>query len=237
MPKTRMALLELVGYREWTESIGDDREWKLQITQSQIYKKLQEAAAEYNGFIMPMRYDYMVLIASNLRQEELLQIYKVAKEISPVPVRLASACGDTPVDAVEEAWRYVRSGTDFEYAECNDREVVIAGHFDINGITAMTRKLGVLTTYSTMLHVISEIETRAHYRGAIAQYLGGDNILVVLPHENYEEIIEELIAVHDLKVGVGIAGYARRALALAAEALHEIRIGKVRGRVNVKTQG
>jgi len=236
LPKTRMALLELVGYREWTESIGDDREWKLQITQAQIYEKLQEAAAEFNGFIMPMRYDYMILIASNVGEEELFNIYKIAKEISPVPVRLASACGKTPVDAVEEAWRYVRSGTDFKYVGCNDQEGVVAGHFDINGITAMTRKLGVLTTYSTMLHVISEIETRAHYRGAIAQYLGGDNILVVLPHENYEEIIQELIAVHDLKVGVGVASSARRALAQAAEALHEIRIGKVRGRVNVKIQ-
>lgn len=232
--KTRMALIELVGYREWTESIGDDREWRLQITQSEIYKQLQETTASLDGFIMPLRYDYMAVVASNMGEEELSKIYEVAKEISPVPVRVASACSDKPVDAVEESWRYLKAGGEFNYIPCNGEEVVVAGHFDINGITAMTRRLGVLTTYSTMLHVVSEIETRAHYKGAIAQYLGGDNILVVLPYSNYEEIIQELVAVHDLKVGVGISTTARRALALAAEALHEIRNKSVKMNVNVK---
>lgn len=236
MLKTRMALLELVGYREWTESIGNDREWRLQITQSNIYKEIQEAAAQRRGFVLPMRYDYMVVVASNMSEEDLRHVYDVARRVSPVPVRMASTCSDTPVDAVEEAWRYMRGSEEgFIYQPCpTDNEAVIAGHFDINGITAMTRRLGVLTTYNTMLHVVSEVETRAHYRGAIAQYLGGDNVLVILPYNKYTEIVEELVAVHDLKVGVGIAGDARSALSLAAEALHEIRVGARQDRVNVK---
>ncbi|MCE4600308.1 MAG: GTP cyclohydrolase IIa [Desulfurococcales archaeon] len=234
MARIRMAVLELVGYREWTEAIGDDREWRLQIVQSTLYSSLQQVIADYGGFILPLRYDYMAVAASNVSDEGLKRLYDKAREISPVPVRLAASCGSTPVEAMENAWTRIKEGEEFVLDECGDNEIVVAGHFDLNGITVMTRRLGLLTTYNTVLHVISEIETRAHYRGAVAQYLGGDNILVLLPFTGFKSIVEELVVVHDLKAGVGIAPTAREALKHAAKALHDIRTGKAGDRIRVE---
>ncbi|MEM1968009.1 MAG: GTP cyclohydrolase IIa, partial [Acidilobaceae archaeon] len=51
----------------------------------------------------------------------------------------------------------------------------------------------------------------------------GDNILVVLPVEEYLSSATLLIRESNLKAGLGIARTAREALKLAAQALHEIR--------------
>jgi len=225
--------LELVGYREWTESIGDDREWVIQKTQAVLYAGVQDAAARRGGFVLPLRYDYMVVVASGLDDRDLASVVEVAQDNSPVPVRLAVACGSTPVEALDRAWGVlgeVPEGMMF-YEACEGPEYVAVGHLDINGITEATRSQGVVKTYNTIVRVLGELSSRASERGGLAQYLGGDNVLVLLPLEGRRELVEELVEIDDLKAGVGVAASARRALALAARALHEIRVGRVRERV------
>jgi len=229
----RVALLELVGYREWTESIGDDREWLLQKTQSLLYAAVQDAAARKMGFVMPLRYDYMLVLASNLSREDLGEILEAAREASPVPVRMASTCRFTPVGAVESSWSLLartEPGT-LNYESCGDRESIIVAHLDINDITSMTSKVGVLRTYNAMLGLVSRIAQEAYNMGAIAQYLGGDNILAVLPEKGHRVVAERLASLDDLKAGIGAAATPRRALELAAKALHAIRVGAVSERI------
>ncbi len=233
-----MTIIELVGYREWTESIGEDREWRLQALQARLYASVQEAAARYNAFVLPFRYDYMVVATTGVPREGLVEVFETASSRAPVPVRMAEGCGGSPVEAIEDAWARLRSVGPGELSlrGCNSSRVV-AGHLDINDITRMTRELGLLKTYDTMLHVVSEIQVRAECRGAVAQYLGGDNILVLLPPEGYLSVVEELIAVHDLKAGIGVASNPRRALELAARALHDIRTGAAAGRIREYVEG
>jgi len=229
----RVALLELVGYREWTESIGDDREWFLQKTQSLLYATVQDAAARRMGFVMPLRYDYMLVLASNLHRDDLEEVLDAARESSPVPVRMASACRFTPVGAVESSWSLLagtKPGT-LNYEGCDGDESIIVAHLDINDITSMTSKVGVLRTYNAMLNLVSRIAQEAYNMGAIAQYLGGDNILAVLPENGYRVVAEKLTSLDDLKAGIGVAATPRRALELAAKALHAIREGAVSERI------
>jgi len=229
----RVALLELVGYREWTESIGDDREWILQKTQSLLYAAIQDAAARRMGFAMPLRYDYMLVLASNLSRDDLEAVLEAAEGASPVPVRMASACMYTPAGAVEESWKALRRVPlgGLHYAGCEGRELTIVAHLDINDITQMTSKVGVLRTYNAMLNLLSRMADQAYRMGAIAQYLGGDNILAVLPEKGYRAVAEHLCQLDDLKAGLGVAYTPRRALELAAKALHAIREGEVSERI------
>ncbi len=224
MEGTYLGVIEFKGYREWTESIGSDREWKLQITQSKIYYTLQEIASHVNGFILPLRFDYMILVASGLNPKSIEKIYHAADSVSPVPVRIASSCGETPLKAIEKAWSHLEGITrGVIIGEPCSKDYVVAAHFDINGITERTKKEGLIPTYTAVLSLISKLQEESSRYGAIAQYLGGDNVLALLPYNNYQAIIESLIKLEDLKVGVGIARSSRRALTLAAEALHKIR--------------
>ncbi|MCE4609134.1 MAG: GTP cyclohydrolase IIa, partial [Desulfurococcales archaeon] len=71
--------------------------------------------------------------------------------------------------------------------------------------------------------------------GGIAQYLGGDNILVILPDHGYEALVEEIASNTSLKVGVGISFRPRTAVMLATKALDQIRSGYVENNINVLT--
>ncbi len=223
----RIAVIEQVGYREWTESLGNDREWYIQVTQSRVYRAGQEAAAKVGGFLLPVRYDIMLLLSSGIGVEGHREVFNAISGVSEVPVRMASACSETPSEAVDSAWRMlVASDRSFSYVDCGLRESSTVAHIDINGITGLTAKLGPLRTYYMVVEVVSSVKKAAESYGAIVQYLGGDNLLAVLPPSiDPERVTEKLIETEDLKAGVGVSMYPRRSLALAAEALHMIRAG------------
>lgn len=229
MDGVRLAVIEFVGYREWTESLGNDREWLIQIIQSEMYALAQRRAAEVGAHVLPMRYDYMLLLASNVGSNSLRGILEAIGENSQVPVRMASSCGSTPMEAEMRAWSLLRA-TDpgsLAYEECGGGESVALAHIDINDITSMTRKMGAIRTYYIVVDLLQKISEKAGKYGSIVQYLGGDNILAVLPPSKYNDIVEDLINFDgvELKAGVGHAPTARVALSLAADALHQIRSG------------
>ncbi|MEB3779728.1 MAG: GTP cyclohydrolase IIa [Desulfurococcales archaeon] len=221
----RVAVLELIGYREWTEALGSDREWFIQVTQSELYALTQKIAASHGGHVLPLRYDYMVILASNMTRGSLEKVLYHVSGNSSVPVRMASSCGQTPLEAESRAWDVLRATRPGEltFEECSSEDVAIA-HIDINDITSMTREMGASRTYYMVLDLLHRISRKAYRYGAIVQYLGGDNILATLPTNSYRSVVEDLVSEGDnLKAGVGYAPRAREALALAAEALHEIR--------------
>ena len=221
----RIAVLEQIGYREWTESIGSDREWKIQEIQAGIYREAQRTATRHGAFVLPLRYDYMVVITSNLTEDEEKEILESVSSLSPVAVRLSSDIGPTPLDAESNAWSHlgkIEPGRIGHFG--NSNEFVVVSHIDLNNIKAITEKLGAFKTYTIMLNILERINKISNEKGGLAQYLGGDNILVLLPHKNYEELVRKLVEIDDLKGSIAVAPRARDAMELAAEALHEIRL-------------
>ncbi len=233
--RVRVAVIEQVGYREWTESLGSDREWYIQMVQSRVYRAGQEAATRVGGFLLPLRFDIMLLIASRLSSKEVDIVHSAVERASTVRVRTASSCGDTPLEATDRAWRLlmdVRPGQ-MTFEPCDGDELVAVAHIDVNNITRLTRKLGPLRTYYMVLDTINRVRSVAEDLGAVVQYLGGDNLLAILPPTgSVETVARKLVeGPGDLKAGVGVAGRARDSLALAAKALHLIRLGKAKGPV------
>ena len=232
---TRIALIEFVGYREWTEELGNDREWIIQAKQSRLYMEVQQAAAEYNGYVMPIRYDYMIALVPNVDERGIERLLNAARANSDVPVRIASSCGATPLQAEERAWNMLAETEpgSYSYEPCNGVEYSVVAHIDIDDITSITRSQGVTTTYYMVIDLLHSLARKAENHGSIVQYLGGDNILALLPPVGYPSIVEELVEGNGYKVkaGVGAAPTARTSLALAAAALHDIRSGSTRSRI------
>lgn len=233
----RIGVIEQVGYREWTERLGDDREWMIQSLQSEVYAAAQKEASKHGGFVLPIRYDIMLLLSSGLDEESHRSVLEVVSSLSEVPVRMASSCSERPLDAVAEAWKALQSGDGmFQYSRCGGEEYAVVAHIDINNVTHATRLKGPVETYYDVVSLISGISRKAVDKGAIVQYLGGDNILAVLPLlGDVESLTRALLVRGDLKAGVGVARKARDSLALAASALHDIRSGSAGDSVVVKT--
>ncbi len=221
----RISIIEQIGYREWTETIGTDREWKIQEIQARIYQETQRIASRFGGFVLPLRYDYMTILSSNLNEDNEREILEVVSSLSPVAVRLSSDIGNTPLEAENNAWSHISKIEPGKLGHFgNGNEFVVVSHIDLNGLTPITQKIGTFRTYGKMLQILEKINYIAEENGGIAQYLGGDNILVILPDSNYEDLVVKMISTDDLKAGIAIANKAREAMKLAAEALHEIRI-------------
>jgi GTP cyclohydrolase IIa len=243
---TRLALIELVGYREWTEELGEDREWAIQLTQASLYRAAQDAAKEHGGFVIPLRYDYMVLLASSLDEAAHRDVVGAVASESPVPVRAASYCALSPLEALQGAQGVLRTlePGGLKVAECRHGEATAVAHVDVNNITGETARKGAYDAFIGVLRLHYALAEEAWRVGAIVQYLGGDNILVVLPPEKPLETtrrilgrIEDALMPGDgLKAGVGLADLPREALRLAAKALHDIRAGLARELVVFYTQ-
>ncbi|MEN3000189.1 MAG: GTP cyclohydrolase IIa [Acidilobaceae archaeon] len=221
---TRVTVVELKGYREWTESLGEDREWLIQSSQASLYRELQKVSSSRGGFVLPMRYDYMLVLSSNLCEEDHREIWEAARQNAQVKVRMASTCARSPLEAELRAWTALKTlKEDFIFEFCEGEESSVISHLDVNYITTSTREEGVTRTYHSMLNLVGRLSDIAEPRGGIIQYLGGDNVLAVLPGEGYLGVTITLMKEANIKAGLGVARKARDALALAARALHEIR--------------
>ncbi len=211
--------VEFVGYREWTESLGKDREWFIQLTQSKVYQVIQSYASGYGGMALPLRYDYQVILLPYDTDVRGFNdgLRKVLQGYSPTPVNTLVACGK-----VRELLKTVFSeGAYGGGVNCLPESLAVA-HADLNDFTSRTRSLGIYRTYSEVLNVI------AYYANelrdvAIVQYLGGDNIVSVCDEEDVDKVLDVLGSVNSIKVGVGVSKIPRKAFMLAAEALDSIR--------------
>ena len=217
----RLTVVELHGYREWTESLGHDREWIIQETQSRLYSILQKSFSKRNGFVLPVRYDYFIVLANGIGEEAHRAILLSFESEAPVPIRAASVPHQYPFTAQLEATRLLaRSLRDFIYINGIEDPVAVV-HVDYNNIRRLTYETSVYEAYMVVNRVYIYLMNVAQRYGGVAAYLGGDNIVAVLPVETYRQYIEALPG--QVKAGVGVSLNPRRAMELASHALDDAR--------------
>ncbi len=217
----RITLIKLLKYREWTENLGSDREWKIQLVQSRIYHVLQSLFSKSGGFVIPLRYDYFIALSNGVSREIHEKILVDIESVAPYGVRIVSLSHKYPFTAQLYATRVIEHSTNkLVYIDgVEDENVVI--HIDFNNISELTYSSSVFETYARITTIYSEITSYAARLGGITGYLGGDNMIVVLHMEALKEFLEILPSY--LKAGVGVSKSPREALSLAAEALTRIR--------------
>lgn len=225
---TKVTLIELANYRQWTELLGSDREWKIQETQSLLYLESQRAAAPLGGLVIPLRYDYAILLSSGLSDDEINEVLDKVREASPVEVKAATAAAPTPAAAVTMAFNRLRGRGQAQVEGCSD-EVTVIGHVDLDNVTGLTESSDPLEAFHSVEELLNNVIDISRSYGGIAQYLGGDNIMIVMPVSNFRELAERLASVDKVKVGVGVARTPRAAAQLATRSLDDIRSRRDRG--------
>ena len=219
-------IVEFLKYREWTESLGRDREWYIQVVQSRLYQKIQELSSGFDGLTLPLRYDIqLVMLPSSANAGRFINALRASlRPHSPTPVRIRLLCGDVP--EVFERFKGLKGSSDY-WEVCRPSEMVVA-HADLNNFTKATRDSGPYRTYVKVMDLLSKYVNALRGR-AVVQYLGGDNVAAITSLRYMNEVIDVLTGFEGVKVGVGVSERPREALALAAEALSSIRReGRVR---------
>ncbi len=217
---TYTALVRLTNYKQWTESLGYDREWVIQVTQSEIYHNLQLLSKEFNGFALPLRYDVQVVILpSNTSANHFInKLNEVVVKWLPIRVGVDLYCG-LPHEALNNS---VKSG------ECQSSEVCVI-HLDLNNFTSQSIYKGFYRPYVEVLNMSCRLALRLMDK-SVVQYLGGDNVVIITYPHNLDEVLEairdEVIRDMGVKVGVGISEYPKKAFELAAKALSILRAEK-----------
>ena len=220
----RITLIELIKYRQWTEELGFDREGLIQVKQARLYSLIQDLFWENNCFTLPFRYDYYIVISNGLKKSILYEITEKIKPHTPYGLKIASTIHKYPVIALDNAFHILKD-KDFYYEEGFDEDNIVVAHVDLNKITELALQTSIYESYVEVVTVYKYIVEYAFKHGGIASYLGGDNVVVVLPEESYKSFLEVIPSY--IKVGVGISRNARKALELAAKALAKIRSNNI----------
>ena len=208
-----VGFLEFVGYREWTESLGNDREWYIQATQAKLYQLNQLYTSQHEGLVFPLRFDMQVIfLPPSLNKEEYVKgLEEALKPYTPTQINIELLCGPIP---------QVLEGGTLNINKCEDKMVV--AHADLNYFTQRTRQVGPYLAYLEILDIFHQYALKLKDK-ALVQYLGGDNLAIVADKENLAIILQELTSRKGIKVGIGISHSPRKAFSLAAKALGTIR--------------
>jgi len=210
-----------VDYREWTESLGEDREWIIQETQNEIMRTVHEISSEYYAFPLQLRYDNFLIIVNNLTPEQISQMVKDINDQIPLRVNTCLGFGNTPLEAQQNASRCISIGHRDTDSYRDDH--VIALHFDINHNTERLKKISIYESFIEIMDVYNSLIKFLYSIGGIAQYLGGDNFLGFISDNAIYKVTEKIDSLEGLKVGIGISKKARNAIKLATSALDDIR--------------
>jgi GTP cyclohydrolase IIa len=221
----RITIIKLLKYREWTEDLGFDREWIIQLKQSQIYNLLQTLFSKKNGFVLPIRYDYYIALSNGINYDTHLEILTEIESITPHGVRVVSVSHKYPAIAQLIASRLLHERRDkFLFLDSEEDENVIA-HIDFDYVTRYTELTSVFESYMRIISLYYNITRYVFRLGGITAYLGGDNMVALIPGDRVNELLE--IMPSYLKTGIGVSRIPRKALQLASKALTMIRHGLV----------
>ncbi len=220
----RLTVIELHGYKGWTEILGYDREWLIQLRQSELYSLIQKLFSRNQGFVFPLRYDYYIALSNGIDKKVHEEIFTALLKSSPVPIRMVSVSNPYPLSAQLIATRILAYSTkNFHYIEGGEDPLTIL-HIDVNNVIKTTYDTSIYEAYVEIIGFFNEIASIATRYGGISGYLGGDNIMVVIPLENMMKFVE--IIPDYVKVGIGVSYTPRKSIELATKALDKIRTSR-----------
>ncbi|MFB6157556.1 MAG: GTP cyclohydrolase IIa [Haloferacaceae archaeon] len=219
MTNTQLTLVQIDNYGPWTVTPEPRREMDLQTLQSRLFADLAQFVGSRGGYVFFTRFDNMVAVTNGLDRADHDLLQESIDNRYPVTVSLGIGTDPSPVGALEEATdRLQRNGS----AQDGDRREVLAGeplddpeplhvaHFDVDDATGKyTDRLNAFDSFIEIEQGYAALMRHLrHEHEGLAFFVGGDNIIAVMPElaeAGYREAIdhvEETTGV-ELKVGVG----------------------------------
>jgi len=237
--QVQMTLIQIDNYGPWTDTLGDDREHRLQILQARLYSSIQEKFADKDGLVFFNRFDEMLAVTNGISKDEHREIQTNINDNFPFTVSMGVGIGRTPFEAQGTASKLLqRAGS----AQSNSRKGVLACdatislseayvqiiHVDIDRITkTSTDRLSAFETSIKVMAAYADLMRSLKEHDALLFYIGGDNFMGVANGITVDKITSLLKDYHvsdiELKCGIGIAKTGRKAAELATMNLHKIR--------------
>ncbi|BBD71934.1 GTP cyclohydrolase [Sulfodiicoccus acidiphilus] len=219
-----MMAVRLSGYREWTEILGDDREWRIQEAQFRLALGITKEADRQGTIPFMTTFDAFLVPTIGIKAGGARRIFQEAIKVAPV---LPSGCvrsGRTPLEAqrqASECANNMKPGEFDDEVDSKEGEVWIA-HFDVNGFSR--NRLSLYERAVWVNEVFLKLSKELMKLGAVAQYMGGDNMVALIDPSTLQEVKDVLNGFGDkLKAGVGKGKNPKEAAARATEALNRIR--------------
>lgn len=221
----QITVIRLVGYREWTESLGPDREHVIQSVQARMHSRLVELFSRVDAWAHPFRYDYLLAITNGIGANELAGIVRELGRDLPVPLSSGTYAHEKPSIAEREAFKLALRARPWENLVGNTgNDLVGIAHIDLVNSTANTEETSSYLLYEHVWSVVNQVRLYLAPYGAVTLYLGGDNIVSIIQPVIDEEELRPIARLLNARIGVGIAKRGRTAMKLATEALDELRI-------------
>ncbi|HKM77252.1 MAG TPA: GTP cyclohydrolase IIa [Candidatus Bathyarchaeia archaeon] len=235
----QMTVIQIDNYGPWTDTLGNDREHRLQVLQAELYSSFQEKFAKREGLVFFNRFDEMLAVTNGISREQHREIQIEINNQFPFTVSMGVGVGRTAFDAQVNASKLLQK-TGSAQSEIRKAEFACATtldgnescvqiiHIDIDRITetstdhasAFETSIKVMTVYADLMRSLKDHQ-------ALLFYIGGDNFMGVANGVSVDTITSLLKDYHDsnieLKCGIGIAKTGRKAAELATTNLHKIR--------------
>ena len=241
MTTTQVTLVQIDNYGPWTVTPEPRREMDLQSLQSRLFADIAEFLGHRDGYAFFTRFDNMIAVTNGVDGDALATLQGSIGNRYPVTVSLGTAVSDRPIDALEAAndrLQTVGSAQDEgrtevlagEYlTETSPGDVQIA-HFDVVNVTGKyTDRLNEFDTFIDIERAYASL--MRHLRrehGALAFFVGGDNVIAVcpdMPEPAFADAVDHVVSDVDveLQVGVGRGASAHEAGFAAKHALENCR--------------
>jgi GTP cyclohydrolase IIa len=242
-------VIKLEGYGPWTLSLGGDREYQLQILQSNIYSDLQDLFSNKNGIVFSNRFDEFIAVTNQIDLDGHGEIYdKISKKYNKISMAMTIGIGVTPLESNKKSY-YIKNKKEYcirsgIYAEKENlmkeprdsKEIDLSMgkdikilHVDINNSTAIVKNLSAYEITNLIINLYSKISDIFLKEESLAFYLGGDNFMIIAKKNmtlgKVKEIIEMLTISTkiNLNCGIGNGKTGRKAAEMATTSLDLIR--------------
>jgi len=237
-PRVQVTLIQIDNYGPWTNTLGNDREHRLQILQSELYSTLQRYFSVKNGLVFFNRFDEMLAVTNGISNAEHKEIQSNVQELFPFTVSMSIGVDVSPFKAQVQASRLLQAAGS---AQSEQRKNVLTVnetltvdeayaqiiHIDVDGITDIRDHSFAFETSIKLQRSHLDLMTLFGQLDSLLFYLGGDNFMAVTT-ELSEEIVSEKLNNYSLgglplKFGIGWAQTARRAAEVATMNLEYVR--------------
>jgi GTP cyclohydrolase IIa len=231
----QLTIIKITGYGPWTLTLGSDREHKLQMLQSSLYKEIQKLFSEKNCLVFANRFDELFVITNGLSLEDHVEIQKKLKESFELELSMTIGYGSSPFEANLQADKARKSKTllnkdlnIFGFVNGKSEQTVNIMHIDVDGSTSISKKKSPYEISSLMFKLYSEMSEFFLAQNSLTFFMGGDNFMIISSQTAKEnatkflELIEKKYGIY-MNCGIGTAKTAREAVNLATKSLDTIR--------------
>ena len=231
----QLTILKITGYGPWTLTLGSDREHRLQMLQSSLYKEVQNLFSEKNCLAFPNRFDEIFVITNGLTVRDHVEIQEKLSKLFDLGLLMTIGQGKTPFEANSNADNARRANlvldsehNIFGQSLQNGEDLVQIIHMDVDGSTSISAKKSPYEVSSLILKLYSEMSEFFLKKNSLAFFMGGDNFMIISSSVEQKAISEflELIKKHhgiSFNCGIGTARTGRDAAKLATKSLDKIR--------------